>query len=169
MPLTRPSASIIKIALTASAGAAIEWYDFFIYGTAAALVFPKLFFRPDLPPFVAQIAAFSTFTVGFVARPIGGVLFGHLGAVAGRKRALSLALLVMGIATTCIGLLPDYSTIGFWAPLLLVALRFVQGLAIGGQWGGAALMAIESAPAGTRGFYSSFVQVGVPIGVLLAN
>ncbi len=167
--MTRRGASIIKIALTASAGAAIEWYDFFIYGTAAALVFPKLFFRPDLPPFVAQIAAFSTFTVGFVARPIGGVLFGHLGDVAGRKRALAVALLVMGIATTCIGLLPDYSAIGFGAPLLLVALRFVQGLAIGGQWGGAALMAIESAPPGTRGFYSSFVQVGVPIGVVLAN
>jgi MFS family permease len=167
--LTRRADSIIKIALTASAGAAIEWYDFFIYGTAAALVFPKLFFRPDLPPFVAQIAAFSTFAVGFVARPIGGLLFGHLGDISGRKRALSVALLVMGLATTSIGLLPDYSMIGLGAPLLLVALRFIQGLAIGGQWGGAALMAIESAPPGTRGFYSSFVQVGVPIGVLLAN
>ena len=161
--------SIIKIALTASAGAAIEWYDFFIYGTASALVFPKLFFSADLPPFVAQIAAFSTFAVGFVARPFGGVIFGHYGDIAGRKRALSVALLVMGIATTCIGLLPSYSVIGVLAPLLLVALRFVQGLAIGGQWGGAALMAIESAPLGKRGFYSSFVQIGVPAGVVLAN
>jgi MFS family permease len=161
--------SIAKIALTASAGAAIEWYDFFIYGTAAALVFPKLFFSTTLPPFVAQIAAFSTFAVGFIARPIGGVLFGHFGDIAGRKRALSAALLVMGVATTCIGLLPGYAVIGVFAPLLLIALRFVQGLAIGGQWGGAALMAIESAPPGTQGFYSSFVQMGVPLGVVLAN
>jgi MFS family permease len=161
--------SIVKIALTASAGASIEWYDFFIYGTAAALVFPKLFFSTSLPPFVAQIAAFSTFAVGFVARPIGGVLFGHFGDIAGRKRALATALLVMGVATTCIGLLPAYTVIGVFAPLLLVALRFVQGLAIGGQWGGAALMAIESAPPGTQGFYSSFVQMGVPLGVVLAN
>jgi len=171
MTATPPAAnkSIVKIALTASAGAAIEWYDFFIYGNAAALVFPKLFFPPDLPPFVAQIAAFSTFAVGFVARPFGGVLFGHFGDIAGRKRALSVALLLMGIASTCIGLLPTYSTAGALAPLLLIGLRFVQGLAIGGQWGGAALMAIESAPPGTRGFYSSFVQIGVPLGVVLAN
>ena len=169
MTAAPPGKSIIKIALTASAGAAIEWYDFFIYGTAAALVFPKLFFSADLPPFVAQIAAFSTFAVGFIARPFGGVIFGHYGDIAGRKRALSVALLVMGIATTCIGLLPGYSVIGVLAPLLLVALRFVQGLAIGGQWGGAALMAIESAPLGKRGFYSSFVQIGVPAGVVLAN
>ena len=161
--------SIVKIALTASAGAAIEWYDFFIYGNAAALVFPKLFFPPDLPPYVAQIAAFSTFAVGFLARPFGGVLFGHFGDVVGRKRALSAALLLMGIASTCIGVLPTYATSGVIAPLLLVALRFAQGLALGGQWGGAALMAIESAPPGTRGFYSSFVQVGVPVGVVLAN
>jgi MFS family permease len=170
--MTAPRAapqSIIKIALAAAAGAAIEWYDFFIYGTAAALVFPKLFFPADLPPFVAQIAAFSTFTVGFIARPIGGVLFGHFGDRAGRKRALSVALLVMGSATTCIGLLPSYAVIGAIAPLLLVALRFIQGLAVGGQWGGAALMAIESAPSGKQGFYGSFVQIGVPLGVVLAN
>jgi MFS family permease len=165
----RSPRSIIKIALTASAGAAIEWYDFFIYGTAAALVFPKLFFRPDLPPFVAQLAAFSTFAVGFIARPLGGVLFGHFGDIAGRKRALSVALLVMGSATVCIGLLPTYSVAGPIAPVLLVALRFIQGLAVGGQWGGAALMAIESAPSGKHGFYGSFVQIGVPVGVVLAN
>jgi metabolite-proton symporter len=161
--------SIIKIAVTASAGAAIEWYDFFIYGTAAALVFPKLFFPADLPPFVAQIAAFSTFAVGFLARPLGGLVFGHFGDLFGRKRALSVALLIMGAATTGVGLLPTYATAGVLAPLLLVVLRFVQGLAVGGQWGGAALLAIESAPPGKRGFYGSFVQIGVPLGVVLAN
>ena len=153
----------------ASAGAAVEWYDFFIYGTAAALVFPKLFFPADLPPFVAQIAAFSTFAVGFIARPIGGMLFGHFGDLHGRKRALVLAMMLMGGATTLIGLLPSYATAGSLAPLLLVVLRFVQGLAVGGQWGGAALLAIESAPINRQGFYSSFVQVGVPLGVVLAN
>jgi len=162
-------ASIIKTAVTASAGAAIEWYDFFIYGTAAALVFPKLFFPTDLPPLVAQIAAFSTFAVGFIARPIGGLLFGHFGDLYGRKKVLAVALLVMGAATTCVGLLPTYGAIGVFAPLLLVALRFIQGLAVGGQWGGAALLAIESAPAGKQGFYGSFVQIGVPLGVVLAN
>jgi MFS family permease len=165
-PASRPS---IKIVAMASAGAAVEWYDFFIYGTAAALVFPKLFFRPDLPQFVAQIAAFGTFAVGFIARPIGGMLFGHFGDLHGRKRALVLAMMLMGTATTLIGLLPSYATAGSLAPLLLVVLRFVQGLAVGGQWGGAALLAIESAPANRQGFYSSFVQIGVPLGVVLAN
>jgi MFS family permease len=159
----------IKIALMASAGASVEWYDFFIYGTAAALVFPRLFFPPDLPVFVAQIAAFSTFAVGFVARPIGGLVFGHLGDVHGRKRALVLAMIAMGVATVLIGLLPGYHSIGVLAPLLLVLLRFVQGLAVGGQWGGAALLAIESAPPDRQGLYGSFVQVGVPFGVVLAN
>ncbi len=153
----------------ASAGAAVEWYDFFIYGTAAALIFPRLFFPADLPPFVAQIASFSTFAVGFIARPLGGMLFGHYGDVHGRKRALVLAMFVMGLSTTLIGLLPGYARLGVWAPLLLVALRFIQGLAVGGQWGGAALLAIESAPPGRSGFYGSFVQVGVPMGVVLAN
>jgi metabolite-proton symporter len=161
--------STIKVVAMASAGAAVEWYDFFIYGTAAALVFPALFFPPDLPQFIAQIAAFSTFAVGFIARPIGGMLFGHFGDLYGRKRALVLAMMMMGAATTLIGLLPSYATAGMLAPLLLVVLRFVQGLAVGGQWGGAALMAIESAPANRRGFYSSFVQIGVPLGVVLAN
>jgi metabolite-proton symporter len=161
--------SIIKVALTACAGATIEWYDFFIYGTAAALVFPKLFFPGTMPPFVAQIAAFSTFAVGFIARPIGGLLFGQFGDVFGRKRALVTALILMGLATASVGLLPSYAQVGIKAPILLVALRFIQGLAIGGQWGGAALLAIESAPANRRGFYGSFVQIGVPLGVVLAN
>jgi MFS family permease len=159
----------LKVTVMASAGAAVEWYDFFIYGTAAALVFPRLFFPADLPPFVAQIASFSTFAVGFIARPVGGMLFGHFGDLHGRKRVLVAAMVLMGLSTTLIGLLPSYARIGVWAPLLLVVLRFVQGLAVGGQWGGAALLAIESAPAHRRGFYGSFVQVGVPLGVVLAN
>lgn len=159
----------LKIAAMASAGAAVEWYDFFIYGTAAALVFPKLFFPPELPAFVAQMAAFSTFAVGFVARPIGGMIFGHFGDLYGRKRALVAAMLMMGLATSLIGLLPSFATIGVLAPVLLVILRFVQGLAVGGQWGGAALLAMESAPVGREGFYGSFVQIGVPMGVLSAN
>lgn len=171
MSADTPSAKApgMKTAMIVSAGAAVEWYDFFIYGTAAALVFPHLFFPPDMPLFVAQIASFSTFAVGFVARPLGGMLFGHYGDIHGRKRALVVAMFLMGISTTLIGLLPGYATIGVAGPLLLVALRFAQGLAVGGQWGGAALLAIESAPANKRGLYGSFVQVGVPLGVVLAN
>lgn len=167
--MASPNGPSMKVAAMASAGAAVEWYDFFIYGTAAALVFPKLFFPPELPAFVAQIAAFSTFAVGFMARPIGGLLFGHLGDLHGRKRALVLAMVVMGAATVLIGLLPGYATLGVTAPLLLLVLRFCQGLAVGGQWGGAALLAIESAPPDRQGFFGSFVQVGVPLGVVLAN
>jgi len=157
------------VAIAAAAAAAVEWYDFFIYGTAAALVFPHLFFPASMPPLIAQLASFSTFAVGFIARPAGGVLFGHFGDIHGRKRALMVAIVLMGVSTTMIGLLPGYDMIGIWAPLLLIALRFAQGLAVGGQWGGAALLAIENAPAHRRGYYGSFVQVGVPIGVVLAN
>ena len=161
--------SVLKVALTAAAGATIEWYDFFIYGTAAALVFPQLFFPADMPPFIAQMAAFSTFAVGFIARPLGGIFFGHFGDLLGRKGALVTALILMGVSTATIGLLPSFESIGFWAPLMLVILRFVQGLAVGGQWGGAALLAIESAPSNRQGYFGSFVQIGVPLGVLLAN
>jgi metabolite-proton symporter len=161
--------NVLKVALTAAAGASIEWYDFFVYGTAAALVFPKLFFPADIPPFVAQMAAFSTFAVGFIARPLGGVLFGHFGDLIGRKKALVTALVMMGLGTAAIGFLPSYAKAGVLAPALLVLLRFLQGLAVGGQWGGAALLAIENAPASRRGYYGSFVQIGVPLGVLLAN
>ncbi|WP_414900934.1 MFS transporter [Sphingomonas flavalba] len=164
-----PGGGSPKTALAAAAGAAIEWYDFFIYGTAAALVFPKLFFPADMPLFAAQIAAFSTFAVGFIARPVGGVLFGHFGDLLGRKKALATALVLMGLSTAAIGLLPSYASIGVAAPLLLALLRIVQGLAVGGQWGGAALLAIESAPPGRQGLYGSFVQIGVPLGVVLAN
>jgi MFS family permease len=164
-----PGRSLLHVAMTAGAGATIEWYDFFVYGTAAALVFPKVFFPADMPPLVAQLAAFSTFAVGFLARPFGGMVFGHFGDLFGRKRALLTALLTMGLATTAIGFLPTYARVGVLSPLLLVLLRFIQGIAVGGQWGGAALMAIESAPPGKAGFYGSFVQMGVPLGVVLAN
>ncbi len=158
-----------KLALTSLAGTSIEWYDFFLYGTAAAIVFPRLFFAADMPPLVALIASFSTFAVGFLARPIGGILFGHFGDKVGRKAALVTALLMMGGATTLIGLLPTHAMIGAAAPLLLVILRFVQGLAIGGQWGGAMLLVTENAPANKRGFYGAFAQAGAPVGVILAN
>jgi metabolite-proton symporter len=158
-----------RVVMTALAASSIEWYDFFIYGTAAALVFPKLFFPADLPAYVAQIASFSTFAVGFIARPIGGVIFGHFGDKYGRKKALVTAMLMMGLATTAVGLLPGYQRINVAAPLILIALRFLQGLAVGGQWGGAALLAIENAPAHKRGFFGSFAQMGVPAGVISAN
>lgn len=158
-----------KVALTALAGTSIEWYDFFLYGTAAALVFPVLFFPDDMSPMVALVASFSTFAVGFVARPLGGIVFGHFGDRVGRKKTLVIALMMMGVSTTLIGLLPSYTTIGAMAPLLLVLLRFVQGLAIGGQWGGAMLLVTENAPASMRGYYGAFAQAGAPVGVILAN
>lgn len=158
-----------KVAGTALAGTSIEWYDFFIYGTAAALVFPTAFFPADMPEMVALIASFSTFAVGFIARPLGGIIFGHYGDRVGRKQTLVMALLIMGGGTTLIGLLPTYETIGIFAPLLLVLLRFVQGLAIGGQWGGAMLLVTESAPSNRRGYYGAFAQAGAPMGVILAN
>ncbi|MEJ7820544.1 MAG: MFS transporter [Rubrobacteraceae bacterium] len=163
-----PESAIRKVALTACAATSIEWYDFFIYGTAAALVFPALFF-PDSSPLAGTLLSFSTFAVGFVARPIGGAIFGHFGDKVGRKKALVTALLMMGVATMLIGLLPSFATIGVLAPILLVVLRFTQGLAVGGQWGGAVLLATESAPKHRRGFYGSFAQIGVPVGVILAN
>ncbi|MET0275111.1 MAG: MFS transporter [Phenylobacterium sp.] len=161
--------STVRLALTSSVAAGVEWYDFFVYGTAAALVFPHIFFSPDLSPLVAQMAAFSTFAVGFIARPLGGVVFGHFGDLHGRKATLVAALMIMGVSTLLVGMLPTYATVGVWAPLMLIALRFVQGFAVGGQWGAAALIAIENAPEGRRGLFGSFVQIGVPSGVILAN
>lgn len=158
-----------KVALTSLAGTSIEWYDFFLYGTAAAIVFPVLFFPADMPAMVALIASFSTFAVGFLARPLGGVIFGHYGDRLGRKKVLVIALMMMGVATTLIGLLPSYTIAGPLAPLLLVILRFIQGLAIGGQWGGAMLLVTETAPSTRRGWYGAFAQAGAPIGVILAN
>jgi MFS transporter, MHS family, shikimate and dehydroshikimate transport protein len=165
-PLQRRS--ITKIALTSLSATSIEWYDFFIYGTAAALVFPQLFF-PEATPTIGTLLAFSTFGVGFIGRPLGGALFGHLGDKIGRKKTLVTVLMTMGIASTLIGLMPTYGTIGIWAAILLTALRLTQGLAIGGQWGGALLLISESAPRDRRGFYSSFAQVGVPAGLILGN
>ena len=163
-----PERSILKVAMTALAGSSIEWYDFFIYGTAAALVFPGLFF-PGFGDTAATILSYSTFAVAFVGRPVGGLIFGHFGDKYGRKRALVTALVLMGIGTTAIGLMPGYATIGIAAPILLVTLRFLQGVCIGGQWGGAVLLATESAPAEKRGFYGSFAQMGVPVAVLISN
>lgn len=162
-------ANMRKVALTSLAGTSIEWYDFFLYGTAAAIVFPVLFFPSDMPAMVALIASFSTFAVGFLARPLGGVIFGHYGDRVGRKKVLVIALLMMGVATTLIGLLPTYALVGPLAPMMLVLLRFIQGLAIGGQWGGAMLLVTETAPPGKRGWYGAFAQAGAPIGVILAN
>ena len=164
-----PSPSTVrKVALAAMAGSAIEWYDFFIYLTAAALVFGPLYF-PGSSEVAGVLASFSTAAVGFVARPIGGILFGHFGDRLGRKPTLVIALLTMGTATTLVGLLPTYATIGVAAPILLFVLRFLQGLAVGGQWGGAVLLATEYAPEDKRGFYGSFAQAGVPVGLLLGN
>ena len=151
-----PSPSTVrKVALAAMAGSAIEWYDFFIYLTAAALVFGPLYF-PGASEVAAVLASFSTAAVGFVARPVGGILFGHFGDKLGRKPTLVIALLTMGTATTLVGLLPTYATIGVAAPIILFVLRFCQGLAVGGQWGGAVLLATEYAPEDKRGFYGSF-------------
>ncbi|GCE43916.1 Permeases of the major facilitator superfamily [Rhodococcus wratislaviensis] len=158
----------LKVAGASLIGTAIEWYDYFIYGMAAAIVFGPLFF-PSFSSIAGTLAAFATFSVGFVARPIGGVVMGHFGDRIGRKSMLVLSLMLMGGATVGIGLLPTYATIGVWAPILLVTLRFVQGIGVGGEWGGAVLMAVEHAPANRKGFYGSFPQMGVPGGLILAN
>ena len=160
--------SMRKVIGASVIGTTLEWYDFFIYGSAAALVFNKLFF-PEFDPLVGTLLAFATYAVGFVARPLGGVLFGHYGDRVGRKNVLVVTLLIMGVATFLIGLLPTYGSIGVAAPLLLVTLRFVQGLGLGGEWGGAVLMVTEHGARGQRGLYGSWVQVGVPAGLLLAN
>jgi metabolite-proton symporter len=149
-------------------GTALEWYDFFLYGTAAALVFDKLFF-PNIDPTAATLASLSTFAAGFVARPIGGVIFGHYGDRLGRKNMLIVSLIMMGVATFLIGLLPTYATIGVAAPIVLVLLRIVQGLGVGGEWGGAALMSTEYAPRHRRGFFGAFTQMGVPAGLLTST
>ena len=160
--------NIRKVAFTSLAGTSIEWYDFFLYGAAAGLVFPKLFFG-EASPTTALILSFLTFAAGFIARPVGGIIFGHFGDLIGRKKTLVIALMLMGISSTLIGLLPTYATLGIAAPILLTLLRFAQGIAIGGQWGGAMLLVTESAPKEKRGYYGAFAQAGAPIGVILAN
>ncbi len=160
--------SIRHVILASFIGTTIEWYDFFLYGTAAALVFNKLFF-PNVSPLTGTLSAFGTFAVGFIARPFGGVIFGHFGDRIGRKSMLICSLLIMGIATFVIGLLPTYETIGIMAPTLLVVMRFAQGIGVGGEWGGAVLMAVEHSTGKNRGFHGSWPQMGVPAGLLLST
>ena len=160
--------NIRKVALTSLSGTSIEWYDFFLYGAAAGLVFPKLFFG-EVDATTALVLSFMTFAAGFIARPVGGIVFGHFGDLIGRKKTLVIALMLMGISSTLIGLLPTYDTIGIAAPIILTSLRFCQGIAIGGQWGGAMLLVTESAPNHRRGYYGAYAQAGAPVGVILAN
>src|SRR5712664_695284 len=159
--------SRLRVILAASVGSALEWYDFFLYGTAAALVFGDLFF-PKSDPVVGTLLSFLTFGVGFVVRPLGGILFGIMGDRFGRKPVLVATLLMIGIGTTAIGLLPTYAQIGYWAPALLVTLRVVQGLGAGAEYGGAVIFLVENAPARHRGFWGSFAPLGVSVGNLLA-
>lgn len=162
-----PENSVRRVVLASFIGTTIEWFDFFIYGTAAALVFGELFF-PNESEFAGTMAAYGTFAIGFFARPLGGIVFGHYGDRIGRKAMLVTTLMMMGLATFLIGILPTYETIGIAAPILLVLLRLVQGFGVGGEWGGAVLMAVEHGHEGKRGFYGSCVQMGVPVGLLLA-
>ncbi|WP_330352638.1 MFS transporter [Streptomyces chartreusis] len=157
-----------RVALSGLLGTAVEFYDFLVYGTVAALVFGKLFF-PGADPAVGTIAAFGTFAAGYVARPLGGIVFGHFGDRLGRKSMLLLTMGLMGGASFLIGLLPTYDTVGVWAPVLLIALRVLQGIAIGGEWGGATLMVVEHAGERRRGLWSSFTQMGAPLGSLLSS
>src|SRR5687768_7639450 len=166
---TRPeTGSIRTVAMASLIGTTIEWYDFFLYGTAAALVFNRLFF-PTFDPLTGTLAAFGTYAVGFVARPVGGIILGHYGDEIGRKSMLILTLMIMGVATFLIGLLPTYEDIGPWAAVALVLLRIAQGFGVGGEWGGAVLMAVEHAPPGRRGYYGSWPQIGVPAGLLIST
>lgn len=149
-------------------GTTIEWYDFYIYGTAAALIFNKIFF-PAFDPITGTLAAFATYSVGFLARPLGGLIFGHFGDRIGRKAMLLVTLLLMGVPTIAVGLIPSYEKIGYWAAALLVLMRFMQGVAVGGEWGGAVLMAVEHAPEGKKGFFGSLPQTGVAPGLILSS
>lgn len=157
-----------RVAFSSFIGTTIEWYDYFIYGTIAALVFNKLFF-PEISPIVGTMAAFASFAVGFLARPLGGIIFGHFGDKIGRKSTLILSLVIMGLATFAVGLLPSYAQVGAWAPILLSLLRILQGIAIGGEWGGASLMAVEHSPKGKRGLFGSSTQMGAPGGLLIST
>src|SRR5262245_23416875 len=162
------SSQLRQVILASFIGTTIEWYDFFLYGTAAALVFNHLFF-PTLDPLAGRLSAYATFAVGFVARPLGGAVFGHYGDRLGRKTVLVWSLLVMGAATAGIGLIPTHDRIGVWAPILLVVLRFLQGIGVGGEWGGAVLLAVEHSGGARRGFHGSWPQMGVPAGLLLST
>ncbi|PBC35589.1 MFS transporter [Rhodococcus sp. ACS1] len=163
----RTRSEVRTAAIASLVGSALEWYDFFLYGTAAALVFNTLFF-PNFDPLVGTIAAFGTNAAGFLARPLGGVIFGHFGDRVGRKSMLVITLMIMGVATFLIGVLPTYAAIGIWAPALLIGLRIIQGIAVGGEWGGGVLIVSEQAPAHRRGFYSAWSQTGVGLGFVLS-
>ncbi|TPG31137.1 MFS transporter [Mycolicibacterium hodleri] len=158
-----------RVVAASMAGTVVEWYEFFLYGTAATLVFSKVFFSPSTSDLDAILAAFVTYAVGFAARPLGGVVFGHYGDKYGRKKLLQFSLLLVGAATFLMGCLPTFGQIGYWAPALLVALRFIQGFAVGGEWGGAVLLVAEHSPNKERGFWASWPQAGVPVGNLLAT
>jgi MHS family shikimate/dehydroshikimate transporter-like MFS transporter len=164
----RPATPMARVVLASFIGTSIEWYDFFLYGTAAALVFNKLFF-PRLDPLAGTMASFATYAVGFFARPVGGIVFGHFGDKIGRRSVLVTTLLMMGLSTFLIGVLPTYDHIGVLAPIALAALRLVQGLGVGGEWGGAVLLVVEHGHHSRRGLYASSTQAGVPAGLLLAN
>ncbi|QGP90519.1 MFS transporter [Gordonia sp. 135] len=168
MTSTSPPRNLRTVIIAALGASTLEWYDFYIYGTAAALVFNKVFF-PSVNPALGTLAAFATFGVGFLFRPLGGIIFGHFGDTVGRKKLLVIAMMIMGIATFLIGLLPTYATIGVLAPVLLVVLRAAQGLAVGGQYGGAMLLVTENAPANRRGYYGSFSHIGPSLAVILSN
>ena len=158
-----------KVVAASMAGTVVEWYEFFLYGTAATLVFSKIFFPASDNQLDAILAAFLTYAVGFVARPIGGVVFGHFGDRYGRKTLLQVSLVMVGIATFAMGCIPTFDSIGYWAPAILVILRFVQGFAVGGEWGGAVLLVAEHSPDRSRGFWASWPQAGVPAGNMLAT
>lgn len=158
-----------RVVAASMAGTVVEWYEFFLYGTAATLVFSKVFFSPSTSDLDAILAAFVTYAVGFIARPLGGVVFGHYGDKYGRKKLLQFSLVLVGAATFLMGCLPTFGQIGYWAPALLVALRFIQGFAVGGEWGGAVLLVAEHSPDSERGFWASWPQAGVPAGNLLAT
>ena len=162
------TADMKKVAVASVIGTTVEWYDLFLFATASALVFNKIFF-PGFDPLVGTLLAFGTFASAYGARMIGAALFGHFGDRLGRKSMLLISLLTMGAATFAIGLLPSYESVGIWAPIMLLTLRIIQGLALGGEWGGAVLMAVEHAPKHQRGLYGSWVQIGVPAGTMLAN
>ncbi len=162
-------AGLRKVVAASMAGTVVEWYEFFLYGTAATLVFSKVFFSPDTSDLDAILAAFVTYAVGFAARPIGGIVFGHFGDKYGRKKLLQLSLVLVGSATFLMGCLPTFHQIGYWAPAMLVTLRFIQGFAVGGEWGGAVLLVAEHSPNKSRGFWASWPQAGVPAGNLLAT
>ncbi|OFK68057.1 MFS transporter [Corynebacterium sp. HMSC074A09] len=162
------SKDVFRIASSAFVGTALEWYDFFLFGTAAALVFNELFFS-GMSGTGATLASLATFGVGFLARPLGAVIFGQIGDKMGRRPALIISIVLIGVATGIIGLLPTFDSIGIWAPIALVTLRLLQGIAVGGEWGGATTMAIEHAPAEKRGRYAAFVQIGSPAGTLLSS